>query len=119
MAIEIRDYQPADRSGVVALARELQAAEAVLYDRSKPPEEIGDWYLDMLLKDCTEHGGKIIIARTRIIVRGDIDPRFKRDEYRNKPKPPPLLRPGLRWRVEQLEEVVVEEAEEAREEAAV
>lgn len=60
--IEIRDFAPADGPAVIALARELQAHESTLFDRMKPPDEIGDWYLDGLLGACREHGGRLLVA---------------------------------------------------------
>jgi len=59
---EIRDYVPDDRPALIALVRELQAAEAELYDRMKPPETIGDWYLDGLLDACRRRRGRILVA---------------------------------------------------------
>ena len=58
----IRDYQPSDRPALLALVRELQAAEARYHDRMKPPDQIGDWYVDGLQDDCREGGGTILVA---------------------------------------------------------
>lgn len=58
----IRNYREADRPALIGLVRELQAAECAVYDRLKPPEEIGDWYIDMLLADCARSAGKILVA---------------------------------------------------------
>lgn len=60
--IEIRDYRAADREQLVALARELQAHEAAVYDRMLDPQAIGPGYVDSLLAGCRDHGGGIIIA---------------------------------------------------------
>ncbi|MEM7223748.1 MAG: GNAT family N-acetyltransferase [Pseudomonadota bacterium] len=60
--LEIRDYQPGDRAALLALVRELQAAEGALYDRMKPPEAIGDWYVDGLLESCRTKQGRILVA---------------------------------------------------------
>jgi len=58
----IREYTPADRAGVIALARQLQAKEASLYDRMKPPEAIDGWYLDDLLEACEKAKGTLFVA---------------------------------------------------------
>ena len=60
--IKIREFRPGDRAAVVALAREVQAAEVPLFDRKKSPGEIGDWYVDHLLESGRLHGGKLLIA---------------------------------------------------------
>lgn len=61
-AIRIRKYQPEDREAVIELVRELQIAEGKVYDRMKPPEAIGDWYLDGLLDNCEKQKGQIFLA---------------------------------------------------------
>jgi ribosomal protein S18 acetylase RimI-like enzyme len=58
----IRPYEPADRPALIALVREMQRVEAALFDRMKPPDEIGDAYLDALLLACARHGGAILVA---------------------------------------------------------
>ena len=60
--VRIREFEAKDRPALVKLARELQAAEAPFYDRMKPPSEIGDWYVDALLKACRLNKGKILVA---------------------------------------------------------
>ncbi len=60
--IRIRKYRPDDREAVIELVRELQIAEGKFYDRVKPPEDIGDWYLDGLLSSCEEQKGQIFLA---------------------------------------------------------
>lgn len=60
--IRIRDYEPEDAAGLLALVRELQAAEAAVYDRMKPPDQIGQWYLDGLLESCRTHKGRLLVA---------------------------------------------------------
>ena len=58
----IRDYAPHDRPALLALIRELQVAEAEVYDRMKPPDAIGDWYVDSLLDSCRRQRGRILVA---------------------------------------------------------
>lgn len=60
--LSIRDYAPGDRPALIALVRELQVAEAEVYDRMKPPDEIGDWYVDSLLDSCRRQRGRILVA---------------------------------------------------------
>ena len=61
-AIEIRDYAPEDKAALIGLVRELQVAEGEVYDRMKPPEAIGAWYLDGLLEACRRQAGQILVA---------------------------------------------------------
>ena len=68
--LAFRSYQATDKPAVVALARQLQAAEAELYDRMKPPEEIGDWYVDYLLEACRQDAGTILLATSDEAVVG-------------------------------------------------
>ena len=60
--IEIREYRENDEASLVALIRELQASEVVLYDRMKPVAQMGVWYIDLLKKKCAEDEGVILIA---------------------------------------------------------
>ena len=46
----VRPYDTRDLSAVVRLVRELQAHEAVLFDRMKPAQAMGAWYIDLLEK---------------------------------------------------------------------
>jgi GNAT superfamily N-acetyltransferase len=58
----IREFEPKDRLALIGLVRELQASEASVFDRMKPPSEIGEWYLDGLLEACRLKNGKILVA---------------------------------------------------------
>ena len=60
--VRIRKYRPDDRDAVIELVRELQIAEGKIYDRMKPPEAMGDWYLDDLLDSCEKQKGQIYVA---------------------------------------------------------
>jgi ribosomal protein S18 acetylase RimI-like enzyme len=60
--ILVRDFREMDGPAVLNLARELQAHEATLFERMKPPEQIGPWYLGRLLRDCSEKQGALIVA---------------------------------------------------------
>ncbi len=66
MQILIREFVEADEVAVVAILREMQAAELPLNPRMKPVEEIGVWYVAMLKEqeDATflvaESGGNCV-----------------------------------------------------------
>jgi ribosomal protein S18 acetylase RimI-like enzyme len=60
--VQIREYREPDMPGLLALIRELQESEVVLYDRMKPTAEMGPWYINLLQKKCAEHEGVILIA---------------------------------------------------------
>ncbi len=51
-----------DEAQVVELVRELQAHESGVYDRMKPVDEIGPWYVDKMKADVAKHRGKILVA---------------------------------------------------------
>lgn len=60
--VTIREYRDGDEAQLVALVRELQAHEFVLYERMKPAGEIGAWYIREVEKLCAENAGKILVA---------------------------------------------------------
>lgn len=60
--VEIREYRESDAPQMIALIRELQAGEVVLYERMKPAADMGQWYIDLLQKKCAEDEGVILIA---------------------------------------------------------
>jgi ribosomal protein S18 acetylase RimI-like enzyme len=60
--VHIREYEASDTPALIALIRELQAAEVALYDRMKPAAAMGGWYVDLLRKQCAEDDGVILIA---------------------------------------------------------
>ena len=60
--MNIREFVSADTRAIVALAREIQVAKAVYFDRKKPPDEIGDWYVEGLLESCRLNAGKLLVA---------------------------------------------------------
>jgi len=68
MPPKIRDFTESDIGSVVSLARELQKHEAELFDRMKPPDEIGAWYIRRLRTNCAAHKGKILVAE----LEGDV-----------------------------------------------
>lgn len=58
----IREYLDSDEAQVVALARELQAHESAIYDRMKPVDEIGPWYVGRVKTDVAKHNGTFLVA---------------------------------------------------------
>ena len=60
--LAIRPFAPVDAEALVNLVRELQMYEGRVYDRMKPPTEIGPWYIDALQKQCAESAGEILIG---------------------------------------------------------
>ncbi|NJM30267.1 MAG: hypothetical protein HC855_09335, partial [Rhizobiales bacterium] len=63
-AITIREYREEDRDEVIALARELQSHEIPYYDRMKPADQMGSWYVDHLIAEVRKHKGSILVAET-------------------------------------------------------
>jgi ribosomal protein S18 acetylase RimI-like enzyme len=68
--IRIRAYRDSDRDALLSLIRELQAAEAALYDRMKPAGDMGDWYIELLQSQCREEDGAILVAENETDVIG-------------------------------------------------
>ena len=60
--LTIRPYRKDDLAALVDLVRELQAHEITLYERMKPVEDIGTWYVDAIGRQCDKHAGKMIVA---------------------------------------------------------
>ena len=60
--LTIRTYKPADAETLLALVRELQTHEGQFYDRMKPPDTIGHWYIRELEKQCAESAGEILVG---------------------------------------------------------
>jgi len=58
----IRDFRDSDEAPVIALVRELQAHESQSYDRMRPAEEIGSWYVQFLKDDISKHRGSFLVA---------------------------------------------------------
>ena len=58
----IRQYRDSDEVQVVELARELQSHESAIYDRMKPVDEIGAWYVNKLKADVAKYNGTFLVA---------------------------------------------------------
>ena len=54
----------------MVIVRDLQTYESRFYDRLRPPEEIGTWYIDGLKQDITKHKGWFLVAELDGIVTG-------------------------------------------------
>ncbi|MGI9463523.1 MAG: GNAT family N-acetyltransferase, partial [Aestuariivirgaceae bacterium] len=61
-SICIRTYKENDAEQLITLIRELQAHELTIFDRMKPPSDIGAWYVENLLRQVEEHSGQILVA---------------------------------------------------------
>ena len=66
--LAIRPFAPVDAEALIDLVRELQMYEGRVYDRMKPPTEIGPWYIDALQKQCAESAGEILIGELDDVV---------------------------------------------------
>ena len=51
-----------DEAQVVELVRELQAHESGIYDRMKPVEAIGPWYVDKVKTEVAKYKGTFLVA---------------------------------------------------------
>jgi ribosomal protein S18 acetylase RimI-like enzyme len=60
--LTIRPYRKGDLAALVELVRELQAHEIALYERMKPVEDIGAWYVKAIKRQCDKHAGTMIVA---------------------------------------------------------
>ena len=62
MALNIRDFKESDTSQFLEVVRHLQVYELALYDRMKPVETIGEWYIQALQEQCMREKGYILVA---------------------------------------------------------
>lgn len=61
-AFTIRDFRAGDETGVLAVLHDLQAHEYRMHDRSRPPEDMGPWYIEALKQETGEGRGRILVA---------------------------------------------------------
>lgn len=61
-AFTIRDFRAGDETGLLAVLHDLQAHEYQMYDRSRPPEDMGPWYIEALRQETGEGRGRILVA---------------------------------------------------------
>ena len=52
--IAVRNYREDDEASVVAVIRDLQRHEGQYFDRLKPAEEVGPWYVGVLQKELAQ-----------------------------------------------------------------
>jgi ribosomal protein S18 acetylase RimI-like enzyme len=80
-ALSIRTYEPRDETAVIELVRQLQVHEGSVYDRMRPPEEIGAWYIAAMAKLCAETQGRILVGEIdgAVVAYGTIMTRIEDD----------------------------------------
>jgi ribosomal protein S18 acetylase RimI-like enzyme len=61
-AVTIRGFEERDLEGVIAVARDLQHSESLLYARMKSPQDIGADYFTDMRKAVEKHQGSILVA---------------------------------------------------------
>jgi len=80
--VTIRAYAgESDLERLVGIVRELQGHEARLYDRMRPPGDMGAWYVEHLEAECGAHAGHILVAEqggvlvgyATVLTRIDVD----------------------------------------------
>jgi len=62
LALTICDFKDGDSQQFLEVVRHLQAYELAIYDRMKPVEAIGEWYIKELLEQCEREKGSILVA---------------------------------------------------------
>jgi ribosomal protein S18 acetylase RimI-like enzyme len=60
--VAIRPYEDRDLNGVIAVARDLQQAERILFARMKSPNEIGESYVQHIRSEVQKHEGTLLVA---------------------------------------------------------
>ena len=80
--LSIRPYEPRDETALLDLVRELQVHEGHVYDRMKPADAIGPWYMDDLKQQCAEHDGTILVAEIdgRVVAYATIMTKVEADD---------------------------------------
>ncbi|MEZ5775794.1 MAG: GNAT family N-acetyltransferase [Hyphomicrobiaceae bacterium] len=61
----MRLMRAGEEERLLTLMRGLQAALGPMFDRMHAPEDIGRWYLDLMLAECAAHKGVVLIAEDR------------------------------------------------------
>jgi hypothetical protein len=61
-AVEIRSFEPVDRPTLLRALIDLQNFELPLHDTRLPGEATAEAYLDRLLRDVEDGGGRIFLA---------------------------------------------------------
>jgi ribosomal protein S18 acetylase RimI-like enzyme len=60
--ITTREFRAGDEAGLVAVLRDLHRHENQIYDRSRPPDTMGGWYIDHLKQETAKSEGRILVA---------------------------------------------------------
>jgi len=60
--ITIREFRAGDEAAVVAVVRDLHSNERQIYDRTRPAETMGVWYIDRMKQEIAESRGRILVA---------------------------------------------------------
>lgn len=60
--VTIRDFRAGDEPGLVAVLRDLHRHENQIYDRSRPADTMGGWYIDYLRQETAKTQGRILVA---------------------------------------------------------
>jgi ribosomal protein S18 acetylase RimI-like enzyme len=60
--VTIRCFDDRDLEGVIAVARDLQYAESLLFSRMKSPQDIGQDYFSNLSREVEKHQGSFLVA---------------------------------------------------------
>lgn len=60
--VAIRVFEDRDLDGVIGVAYDLQHAECLLFNRMKPPQDIGEDYFSNMRKEVEKHQGAFLVA---------------------------------------------------------
>jgi ribosomal protein S18 acetylase RimI-like enzyme len=60
--VTIRGFEDRDLEDVIAVARDLQHAESLLYSRMKSPQDIGEDYFSNMRREVEKHQGSFLVA---------------------------------------------------------
>jgi ribosomal protein S18 acetylase RimI-like enzyme len=60
--VTIRDFRVGDEAGLIAVLRDLHRHENQIYDRSRPADTMGEWYIDHLKQETGKSQGRILVA---------------------------------------------------------
>lgn len=82
--LTIRPFRGSDEAQIIAIVRELQDHELQFYDRLKPSEEIGPWYVDWIREDNARNNGHFLVADLNGIAVGyaTLNPSLNSEESR-------------------------------------
>jgi ribosomal protein S18 acetylase RimI-like enzyme len=61
-AVTVRPFSDADLDGVIAVLRDLQTSERLLFSRMSAPEAMGADYIHAIRKEAEDAGGNLLVA---------------------------------------------------------